>query len=595
MRSVALLMETPSTQHDKTVNRIAFAILAATFAWCLIPLTPNSADEDFWGHVQYGRDLLRDGLPATGTYNFTAVGYRWINHENLSEVAFALLVDNFGPTSVLVMKCLLGLLVLGLIAWRSRIRNVGVPFIAIVCVVISINLSFYWNCRPQLFSFALFAVMIALVDYAFFGNRAIGNESDRTKSEARLRLVPLTLTVPLLWVWSNTHGGFLAGCASCLALTVASTFDRLRRGTITKSLAIAAVCIAGSGCLVTLLNPYGWRLHAWLWESLSVPRPEVPEWHPPEWFAAASVKLWAMISLATLSLVFTRKRRDWGQMLLLCLISWQVTKHQRHIPFLAILIGFWIPVHLQSALQRLVGPQSTPDNERAAMSPQLRKLVIGCTLTVAISFGITVVKRLGQMRVGRAEYPVSAVQFAADQQLSGRMLVTAKWGQYLLSTLGKPDDSKEGGLLVAFDGRFRTCYPQEIVDMHFDFILGMEDPTRRHRSPMSPPPDPSRVLDYGNPDFVLIDRSEKNAVSTMARHNDDWTLLYQDQVAQLWGRSSQVDITGSSNYVEPTERIIGNTEQTGYLSWPAAPNRLATSPKLADSTQGKSKTSFTGN
>lgn len=588
-------METSSIQpKTTTTNRIALAFLAAAFAWCLIPLTPNSADEDFWGHVQYGRDLLRDGLPETGTYNFTAVGYRWINHENLSEVVFAVLVDNFGPTSVLVVKCLLGLLVLGLIAWRSRSRNVHVPFIAIVCVVMSVNLSFYWNCRPQLFSFAMFAVMIALLDFAFFGNGVLENEPAAKKNQT-IRLMPLIATVPLLCVWANTHGGFLAGCASCLALTVASVLDRLRRGTIKKSLAVTAVCIAVCGCLITLLNPYGWRLHAWLWESLSAPRPEVPEWHPPEWFAATSVKLWAMIGLAASSLVFTQKRRDLGQLLLLLLIGWQVTKHQRHIPFLAILIGFWIPIHFQSALRRFAGSQSTAGTNPITLSPQLRKLAIGCALILAVSFGITVVKRLGQMRVGRAEYPVTAVQFAADQQLSGRMLVTAKWGQYVLSTLGQPTGEGDDGILVAFDGRFRTCYPQEIVDMHFDFILGMDDPTRRHRSPLSPPADPARVLDYGDPDFVLIDRDESNAVSTMARHNDRWTLLYQDQVAQIWGRSSRVDITDSSNYIEPSERIIGNTEQTGYVSWPAAPNRVVTALKLADSTQGKSKTSFTGN
>ncbi|HAY78968.1 MAG TPA: hypothetical protein DCY79_04105, partial [Planctomycetaceae bacterium] len=68
-------------------------IFVATLMVCAIALAPNVADVDLWGHVQYGRDLLRDGLPATTTYSFTAEGYRWINHENLSEILLAVGAD----------------------------------------------------------------------------------------------------------------------------------------------------------------------------------------------------------------------------------------------------------------------------------------------------------------------------------------------------------------------------------------------------------------------------------------------------------------------------------------------------------------------
>ena len=63
---------------------------------CGIALSKGLADPDFWGHVQYGRDVLASGLPSESNYNYTAVGYRWINHENLAELAFALGVDRLG-------------------------------------------------------------------------------------------------------------------------------------------------------------------------------------------------------------------------------------------------------------------------------------------------------------------------------------------------------------------------------------------------------------------------------------------------------------------------------------------------------------------
>ena len=48
----------------------------------------------------------------------------------------------------------------------------------------------------------------------------------------------------------------------------------------------------------------------------------------------------------------------------------------------------------------------------------------------------------------------------ADQGLAGKLVVSGRWAQYALGVMGarKPGDS---GVEVAFDGRFRTCYPQE--------------------------------------------------------------------------------------------------------------------------------------
>src|SRR5678815_5695212 len=40
-----------------------------------VALSLNLADPDLWGHVQYGRDVLNHGLPATTTYSYIAAGY----------------------------------------------------------------------------------------------------------------------------------------------------------------------------------------------------------------------------------------------------------------------------------------------------------------------------------------------------------------------------------------------------------------------------------------------------------------------------------------------------------------------------------------
>jgi hypothetical protein len=124
---------------------------------------------------------------------------------------------------------------------------------------------------------------------------------------------------------------------------------------------------------------------------------------------------------------------------------------------------------------------------------------------------------------------------------------------------------------VHADGRFRTCYPQELIDMHFDFALADLEP--RYRSPHSPPIDGARILEFGSPDLVLISRGQPSSVNVMFRNADRWTLLYQDKVAQVWGRTGQYGDPTSPKFIPHSARQITNEEQKGTVMWPALPER----------------------
>ncbi|MDP6057237.1 MAG: hypothetical protein QGH33_00030, partial [Pirellulaceae bacterium] len=78
-------------------------LLLATLLTCAVAMSPAAADSDLWGHVQYGRDALSDGISPTTTYSFTAEGYRWINHENLAELFLAVMIDTIGPVGLLIV------------------------------------------------------------------------------------------------------------------------------------------------------------------------------------------------------------------------------------------------------------------------------------------------------------------------------------------------------------------------------------------------------------------------------------------------------------------------------------------------------------
>ncbi|EAQ79070.1 hypothetical protein [Blastopirellula marina] len=551
-----------------------WGMLAAILLAVAMAVTPNVADPDLWGHVQYGADLLREGLPATTTYSYTAEGYRWINHENLSEVVLAIGAETIGPVGLLWGKCLLGLAIVGVMLWRCESQRLPLLVSGVVALLVALNLTNHWNARPQLSSFALFTVLIILLDQCFAGWRndwrlpwlgaQFRRQSYQPLAASHPRMKWLWLCVPLFFVWANAHGGFVAGYAVFLGYLICRFLElSLDRGWQGAGMMRRLTLMAVVGGLATLVNPYGPHLHRWLLNSLGTARPEITEWHPLYELNLASVAFFALIAALVFSILCSRKPLDFTQLAITGVVGWQALAHQRHTPFLAILFGLWYAPHVASAWERCFGASSATESP----SPRQAWMMGG---GLAVVYGVLIaalVPRLSQMPTPRDQYPVSAMQYMADHHLQGRLVATYNWAQYAIHALASDGDTQ-----LQFDGRFRTSYPQEVLDMHFDLILG-PDPQMRNRSAASGPPDAGRVLKYGQPDLVLIDRGQPYSTQAMQQHSAEWTLLYQDSLAQVWGRRDEYGEPTSTRYVPPRERQISDAPQVGAVAWPAHPIR----------------------
>jgi hypothetical protein len=57
----------------------------------------------------------------------------------------------------------------------------------------------------------------------------------------------------------------------------------------------------------------------------------------------------------------------------------------------------------------------------------------------------------------------------------------------------------------------------------------------------------------------------------MESKKGEWVLLYQDGLAQLWGRASRYDDPTSEYFLSKADREIGESLQGGYARWPAIP------------------------
>lgn len=543
---------------------MAFVVLALAG---LVFLSNNVADPDLWGHVQFGRDVLQSGeIKSTTTYSYTAEGYRWVNHENLSELILAFTYDNVGLVGLIAGKFLLAIFILFLIVVVARSRGVGWGVLGAACFLVAANLESFWHFRPQIASFVFCAMMLAVFEYCFHDWQA----KEAGVSELFRSRFKWLWSVPLiLFLWANSHGGFVAGLAivgTYLTGRIVELIWARNPGALGWSVRLAMVGVAG--VLATFVNPYSFGLHEWLLSSLGQPRPEIQDWLPIDWFSTSGTRFAMMVSASVVALWMTRRHVDRTQVLVLLLVGWQACSHVRHIAFFALLFAFWMPVHLQDLLTRVaeMWPQCRTQATRKK-SNGLRSLVFGAVvagLLAVIGF------RLSDVPVDKANYPVEAFEFIANNELDGRMVVTYNWAQYVIGAFGG-EHEKLPTCPVSFDGRFRTCYSQSVVDMNFDFIIHEVGPRVRYRSSDSGPVDPERVLEFGAPDLVLISRRQLPAIETMGSLRDDWCLLYQDKVAQLWGRKSRFDDPLGIDFLPESDRRISEREQKGTVTWPAFP------------------------
>ena len=111
-----------------------------------------------------------------------------------------------------------------------------------------------------------------------------------------------------------------------------------------------------------------------------------------------------------------------------------------------------------------------------------------------------------------------------------------------------------------------------MLDEHFDFVMGNVGPEMRYRGPENKF-NASLALQRGNPDLALISRLQIPSMEVMKGQGSAWVLLYQDELAQVWGRASRYGDPARSDFIPPARRQIGEAKQGGFAAWPAIPGR----------------------
>lgn len=210
-------------------------------------------DSDTFWHTVVGQKILDDGFFDTDPFSFTRAGEKWIPHQWLGEVLFAL-VHSIGGLDTLLLFA--ATLLAGLFTWLGvRLMRCGLhPALTALLVGLAMAASAgHFHIRPHLATMIGFAMTMAfLCDF----------------EARRISLGRLAWLIPVYLVWSNLHGGMLGGLAT-FALAIfgwSVTWKIGWNSPVVSYRQVGTLGLIWLGCAVTaFVNPYGARLpEAWL-------------------------------------------------------------------------------------------------------------------------------------------------------------------------------------------------------------------------------------------------------------------------------------------------------------------------------------------
>jgi hypothetical protein len=236
----------------------------------------------FW-HTALGRKMLSSGrLVEADPFSFTFGGSPWVPQSWLAECFMAAVHGESGRDGLLLATVTI---LAALYSWGGhRLLRSGLhwlPTTLIVALAISAS-TMHFLVRPHIATIALLGLTFGLLSNFEAG---------------RLRLGGLIWLVPVFIVWTNLHGGVLAGLATLGLTAIGWGCYRLvgwdspvrRSGTAVMLGILVLTC-----GLTTVVNPYGLRLpRTWLLIAGSPVLPRLIVEHAPP--SSRDVEFWMIL------------------------------------------------------------------------------------------------------------------------------------------------------------------------------------------------------------------------------------------------------------------------------------------------------------
>jgi len=477
------------------------SLVTVVMSVALFALSRTVADPDLWGHVKFGGDIWREGrIILPDPYSYVTGDQLWFNHEWLAEVIFYVAFALGQAPGLIAFKTAVSLVIVGAVYRHLCARGLDAGRAGgIVLLMTPMLVQSLGSVRPQLFTLLLFTALL-LVLRAVEGGRA-----------RWLWAVPAIFAA-----WVNLHGGFLLGMAVLLLWSAVHVgtlaWERGLGAALRSAPARAVAATAVLSALAALVNPYGWRLLAFLARPETFVRPEITEWQPLPIMGLYGGMYLALVLLTAVGLTWTRRPRHAALIVVSVCMALLPLTAARHGALTALALTILAGEHIGDAWRRLRGA-SAPRSDRGRWRRRLWGAGIAVLLATVLVREATGHFRCVVVDPGVIGFPVRAVALLKDSGVEGNLAIFFDWGEYAIWHLSPR-------IKVSVDGRRETVYSPSVYGRSTNFWLGLHDW--------------SALLGTANTELALV--SKQFPSFNLMKLVPGWASVHEDSVSGIFAR-----------------------------------------------------------
>jgi len=408
------------------IGKLVIALLfVGIFAIAIRPLV----DADQWWHLASG-DWMRSAgqIAVTDPFSHTVAGRDWIEHGWLPDILASWVFDHLGYAGLGLLLALTVTVSMALVFRQMEGRIFVRAFVLLLAAVAS---AIAWTMRPQIFSYLYFAGVLWMLDRYRQGSRRV-----------------LWLLLPLMLLWTNTHGGWINAYLPIACVLIGEALNRIFRPADDESSSWRSIWIlagvAAISLLLVALNPHGVTMLIYPFFTLDMGATAtlIQEWASPDFHQMQMQPFAWMLLLTVASIGIAGKRVDFTHLVTLCGFGYAALISARMIPLFAMATAPILSLYADAAITRLwdalasrhprlAGKESDPAPPRPIMYAGNWLILLLVVLTVALlAFQSWSVEA---NETAQAEiYPAGAVAYMATHELPGEMFNSYNWGGYLI-------------------------------------------------------------------------------------------------------------------------------------------------------------------
>jgi len=499
-----------------SIADVFFLVLAG-----LLAFGPMSAgllrDADTGWHIRNGEFILASHtVPRVDSFSYTRAGQPWYAWEWLYDAAIAAIHHAAGLNGVVLFSAVVIALTFALL-FRFILRRSGSFVVAMLLTLLAAAAAqVHMLARPHVLSW-LFTLLWVEVLYRF----------EEGRRSALLWLPPLML------VWVNVHGGFILGLVLIVVFGCSSLWSYLQSPGAESRQQVLHLAMALFACLaVTLLNPYGYKLHEHVYQYLSSGffMNHINEFMSPN-FHAPGYGYFEIFILSTVVGIALARGRVAGTGLLLLLLSIHAGLYAaRNIPISAIMMSLslgpvWAGIAAAGSgarapsrwVRSLLGAVHDMSENMAALEKQfcghgLALVALAASAAIALNGGRLLSATVLLAHFDENTFPVKAADFIAAKGIHDHLFNPDDWSGYLIYRLYP-------GTKVYFDDR-HDFYGEAFIQDYLKAISGAS----QWREP----------LDRYQVQWVLI--SVDSPLASLLKESRDWRVEYDDGLAIVFAR-----------------------------------------------------------